>query len=79
MMTAIAKIVDLAGGIRPLARELEKAPSTVQYWNDSGALPRGERDAIIQFLRSKNQSESAAVDLTNRAIAGLSAESEAAA
>lgn len=78
MMTAIEKIVDLAGGIRPLARELKKAPSTVQYWHEKGVLPRGERETIISFLVAKEQPEAVAAELANRAIAGLTAENEAA-
>lgn len=78
MAKAISKIVDLLGGIRPMARTLKRSHSTVQYWHGSGALPRGERDALIRALVAEGQTEAEATELVDRSIAGLSAESEAA-
>lgn len=54
MNLAISLIIDEFGGLRPFARALGKdAASTVQYWNDSGYLPRKAGDEVYRALREK--------------------------
>lgn len=45
-MTAIHKLIDAFGGVRPFARAIDKSPSTVQYWLDRGGYPPAARDVI---------------------------------
>jgi hypothetical protein len=48
MTTAISKIIDAFGGVRPFARAIGKSPSTVQYWIERGGIPGNARDTVMQ-------------------------------
>lgn len=62
MTTAISKIIDAFGGVRPFARAIGKSPSTVQYWIERGGIPASARDTVVQA------SEDLGVGLTRQTI-----------
>lgn len=48
MQTQSAHIIELFGGIRPMARSLDAAPSSVQWWLDTGFIPPRHYREIIE-------------------------------
>ena len=49
-MSAIQKIIDAFGGIRPFARAVSKTPSTVQYWVERGGVPSKAIPAVLKAV-----------------------------
>lgn len=51
-MTPVARIIDKFGGIRPLARALNRPVSTVQSWKDRGAVPHRRQAELLEYARA---------------------------
>lgn len=47
-----ASIIERFGGVRPLARRLGMAPSTVQHWKDIDRIPADHQQAVLECGRS---------------------------
>lgn len=43
-----AAIIERFGGVRPLARLLGAAPSTVQHWKDADRIPVSHQQAVFE-------------------------------
>lgn len=43
----ISPILKSFGGVTALAKALGRAPTTVQYWKDTGCIPQGNWKAVI--------------------------------
>jgi len=51
MDTQFNRIKIKFGGLRPMARMIGKAPSTVQTWSESGFIPSKHHDGILRIAR----------------------------
>lgn len=40
-------IIERFGGVRPLARRLQVAPSTVQHWKDVDQIPASHQQTVL--------------------------------
>ena len=47
-VSAAERIIDLFGGIRPMAHKLNVPVTTVQGWKKRGAIPESRHDEILQ-------------------------------
>ena len=52
-MTPSKRIIDLFGGVRAVAKKLNKPVSTVGYWNDSG-IPAKHHDLFFDLAKAEN-------------------------
>lgn len=46
-MAYVAKIIDAFGGLRPMAKAIEKPVSTVQSWKVRGSIPDASKPEIL--------------------------------
>lgn len=44
-------VIDLFGGMRPLARHLALDPAAILYWRDKGRIPRWHHDRILAVAK----------------------------
>lgn len=47
-MSYVEKIVHVFGGVRPMARAIQKPPTTVQGWKDSKSIPDREKPRVME-------------------------------
>lgn len=52
-MVPIQQILTCFGGVRAMARALDKSPSTVQYWVEKSAIPQESLAAILSVSESE--------------------------
>lgn len=50
-MSNLDPIFAVFGGVRPMSRAIEKPPTTVQSWKDSGRIPQQHWIAIIDAAK----------------------------
>ena len=75
-MSAISKLVEAFGGVRPFARAVGKSPSTVQYWIEKGGLPKSAGELVLKAADTAGAGVTR--DLVNKAILSSSSEHEGA-
>lgn len=46
-MSYVDRIVEVFGGVRPMARRLRKPASTVSSWKDRGTIPDAEKPEVL--------------------------------
>lgn len=46
-MAYVAKIIDAFGGVRPMAKALDKSVSTVQSWKVRGSIPDANKPDVL--------------------------------
>ncbi len=50
-MNIATRIISRFGGTRALARAIDKPPSTVQSWKDSGLIPAQHQAAVLDAAK----------------------------
>ncbi len=50
-MNIATRIIDRFGGTRALARAIDRPPSTVQSWKDSGYIPAQHQGAVLEAAK----------------------------
>lgn len=46
-MTYVSKIIEAFGGVRPMARAINRPVSTVKSWGDRGSIPDRQKAEVI--------------------------------
>jgi hypothetical protein len=52
-MAYAVRIVELFGGVRPMAEALGCPPTTVQRWKDTGFIPARRQQEVLEKARAK--------------------------
>lgn len=55
-MNTAEKIIEKFGGLTPLARMIEKRPSTVAYWAKSGTIPSKWHSTLLNLAQEQGLS-----------------------
>lgn len=59
-MTPAEKIIKSFGGVRPMAKAMDLAPTTVQRWKESGFIPARRQLAVLEAAKNNNVNLTAA-------------------
>lgn len=46
-MSYVSKIIETFGGVRPMARAINRPVSTVQSWKDRGSIPDDHKFTVL--------------------------------
>jgi len=55
-MSYVDRIVEAFGGVRPMARRLQKPSSTIGGWKDRGTIPDDQKIAVLAAAEADGMS-----------------------